>query len=211
METETKKDTFKTINPADENPISTYKYMTDDDVDKKIEASHKAFLDWRHRSFEERGKIIQSIGEELQHYKTELAELMTDEMGKLLTQSQQEIDICKAICEYSATHAETVFKPEERQLSSGAKGRITYAPIGIIYGIQLWNYPSYQVIRYAITNLMAGNSVLLKHASNVTGTAKLLESIFKAAGLPDGLFTALIINHNQSDAIIKHKLVRGVT
>jgi succinate-semialdehyde dehydrogenase/glutarate-semialdehyde dehydrogenase len=211
METETKKDTFKTINPADGSPISTYTYMTDEAVDKKIEAAHEAFLDWRHRSFEERAQIIKSIGEELQHYKSELAELMTDEMGKLLTQSQQEIDICTGVCDYAATHAENILKTEERQLANGAKGRISYAPIGIIYGIQPWNYPSYQVIRYAITNLMAGNSVLLKHASNVTGTAKLLESVFKAAGLPDGLFTVLVINHEQSDAIIKHKLVRGVT
>ncbi|WP_159023302.1 NAD-dependent succinate-semialdehyde dehydrogenase [Formosa sp. L2A11] len=211
METETQKDTFKTINPTDGTPLSTYTYMTDDTVTEKIEASQKAFLDWRHQPFEKRAKIIKSIGEELQHYKTELAELMTDEMGKLLTQSQQEIDICTAVCNYAAEQAETVLKPEDREFANGTKGRITYSPIGIIYGIQPWNYPSYQVIRYAITNLMAGNSVLLKHASNVTGTAKLLESIFKAAGLPDGLFTVLIINHDQSDAIIENKLVRGVT
>ncbi|WP_299780886.1 NAD-dependent succinate-semialdehyde dehydrogenase [uncultured Formosa sp.] len=211
METETKKNTFKTINPTNGTPLSTYTYMTDNTVNEKIEASHKAFLDWRHQPFEARAKIIQAIGEELQHYKTELAELMTDEMGKLLTQSQQEIDICTAVCKYAANEAEIILKPEERELSNGFKGRITYSPIGIIYGIQPWNYPSYQVIRYAITNLMAGNSILLKHASNVTGTAKLLESIFKAAGLPDGLFTVLVINHDQSDAIIKNKLVRGVT
>ncbi|QDO94936.1 NAD-dependent succinate-semialdehyde dehydrogenase [Formosa sediminum] len=211
MNTETKKDTFTTTNPADGSTLATYNYMSDETVDKKIEASHEAFLDWRHRSFEDRGKIIQSIGEELQHYKTELAELMTDEMGKLLSQSKQEIDICTAVCDFAATQAETELKTEYRELANGAKGRISYAPIGIIYGIQPWNYPSYQVIRYAITNLMAGNSVLLKHASNVTGTAKLLESVFKAAGLPDGLFTVLVINHEQSDAIIKHKLVRGVT
>ena len=211
METQTKKNTFKTINPANGKELSTYTYMEDHAVEKTIEHAHEAFLDWRHKSFEERGKIIQAIGEELQNYKSELSELMTEEMGKLLTQSHQEVDTCTAICEYAATHASDILKNEERELATGGKGIITYSPTGIIYGIQPWNYPSYQVIRYAITNLMAGNSVLLKHASNVTGTAKLLESIFKAAGLPDGLFSVLVINHDQSDAIIKHKLVRGIT
>ncbi|WP_431134101.1 NAD-dependent succinate-semialdehyde dehydrogenase [Psychroserpens mesophilus] len=211
MQTETKTDTIKTVNPSNGKTLETYPYMTDDAVESIIEKSHKAFLNWRLKSFEDRATIITSIGEELQNYKSELAELMTDEMGKLLTQSKQEIDLCQAICNYCASNAAENLKNEERKLSDGGTGIITYAPIGIVYGIQPWNYPSYQVIRYAIANLMAGNSVLLKHAGNVTGTAKLLESIFKAAGLPEGLFSVLVINHEQSDTIIKHKLVRGVT
>ena len=211
MQTQTKTETITTINPSNGKSLKTYSYMTDDAVESIIQNSHEAFLNWRLKSIEERAKLIKSIGEELQNYKSELAELMTDEMGKLLTQSQQEVDLCTAICEYCAEHAAETLKNEERELSDGGKGIITYAPIGIIYGIQPWNYPSYQVIRYSIANLMAGNSVLLKHAGNVTGTAKLLESIFKAAGLPEGLFSVLVIDHDQSDNIIKHKLVRGVT
>ena len=211
METQTKQHTFKTTNPATGKSLETYKYMSNDAIESAIQKSQNAFLDWRFKSFEERGKIIKSIGAELQNYKSELSQLMTDEMGKLLKQSHQEVDLCSAICEYCADHAAENLKNETRELSNGGKGIIAYAPIGIIYGIQPWNYPSYQVIRYAITNLMAGNSVLLKHAGNVTGTAKLLESIFKAAGLPDGLFTVLVIEHDQSDAIIEHKLVRGIT
>ncbi|MBR9846453.1 MAG: NAD-dependent succinate-semialdehyde dehydrogenase [Algicola sp.] len=211
MQTQTKTETITTINPSNGKSLKTYSYMIDDAVESIIQNSHEAFLNWRLKSIEERAKLIKSIGEELQNYKSELAGLMTDEMGKLLTQSQQEVDLCTAICEYCAEHAAETLKNEERELSDGGKGIITYAPIGIIYGIQPWNYPSYQVIRYSIANLMAGNSVLLKHAGNVTGTAKLLESIFKAAGLPEGLFSVLVIDHDQSDNIIKHKLVRGVT
>ncbi|WP_417860930.1 NAD-dependent succinate-semialdehyde dehydrogenase [Winogradskyella sediminis] len=211
METTTKQKTFKTINPANGKTLSSYKYMTDDQVESTVKKSHEAFLQWKMKSFEERGEIIKSIGKELQNYKTELAELMTDEMGKLLKQSHQEIDLCSGICDYSAAKAAEVLKNEERELQDGGKGIITYAPMGVIYGIQPWNYPTYQVIRYSIVNLMAGNSVLLKHASNVTGTAKLLESIYKAAGLPEGLFSVLVINHDQSDELIKHKLIRGVT
>ncbi|MEP2280186.1 NAD-dependent succinate-semialdehyde dehydrogenase [Maribacter sp.] len=211
MSTTTKQDTFKTINPTTGKEISSYAYMTDDQVEKSIQNSHKAFLKWKMKSIEERGEIIKSIGKELQNYKKELAELMTDEMGKLLSQSEHEVDLCTSICDYSAENAPEFLKNEERDLEDGGRGIITYSPMGIIYGIQPWNYPSYQVLRYTIVNLMAGNSILLKHASNVTGTAKLLKSIFDTAGLPEDLFNVMVIDHDQSNTIIKHKLIRGVT
>ncbi|WP_396634444.1 NAD-dependent succinate-semialdehyde dehydrogenase [Maribacter sp. R86514] len=210
MSTTTKQDTFKTINPTTGKEIASHTYMTDEQVEESIQQSHKAFLKWKTKSIEERGEIIKSIGKELQNYKKELAELMTDEMGKLLSQSNHEVDLCTSICNYSAENAPEFLKSEERKLDNG-RGIITYSPIGIIYGIQPWNYPSYQVLRYTIVNLMAGNSILLKHASNVTGTAKLLKSIFDTAGLPEGLFNVMVIEHEQSNAIIEHKLVRGVT
>ncbi|MFD1061825.1 NAD-dependent succinate-semialdehyde dehydrogenase [Winogradskyella litorisediminis] len=211
MKVATQQEAFKTINPSNGNTISSYNYMTNHEVKDIISDSNKAFSSWKHKSFEERGKIIKSIGEELQNYKKELSQLMTDEMGKLVSQSHDEVDLCTAICNYCAENAAEVLKNEERDLVNGGKGIITFSPLGIIYGIQPWNYPSYQVIRYAITNLMVGNSVLLKHAENVTGTALLLESIFKTAGLPENLFRVLIINHDQSDIVVNHNLVRGVT
>lgn len=211
METTTEKQSITTINPATGEELNSYPYFTDDQVEQTVKQSHEAFLKWKSKSFDERGKIIKAIGRELQNQKSKLAELMTDEMGKLLKQSQQEVDLCSGICEYSAKNAADFLKSEERELDDGGKGIITYAPIGVIYGIQPWNYPAYQVIRYSISNLMAGNSILLKHAGNVTGSAKLLESIFKSAGLPDGLFSVLVISHDQSDELIKHKLVRGIT
>ncbi|WP_430468175.1 NAD-dependent succinate-semialdehyde dehydrogenase [Winogradskyella ouciana] len=211
METETKQKSFKTINPLNGKELSSYRYMTDEQIETAVQNSHKAFLKWRHKSFEDRGEIIKSIGKALKDHKEELSQLMTDEMGKLLKQSHQEVDLCAAICNYCADNAADVLQNEERELSNGGRGIITYQPIGIIYGIQPWNYPSYQVIRYAITNLMAGNSVFLKHASNVTGTAKMLEAIFNEAGLPKDLFQVLVIEHEQSDDLIKHDLVRGIT
>ncbi|WP_179319977.1 NAD-dependent succinate-semialdehyde dehydrogenase [Winogradskyella helgolandensis] len=211
MKTTTVKKDITTINPTTGKTLKSYGYMTDEEIASTIKNSHDAFKAWKTKSFEDRGKIIKSIGKELLNYKPELAELMTNEMGKLLKQSQQEVDLCAGICEYSADNASEFLKNEERELQDGSKGIITYAPMGVIYGIQPWNYPSYQVIRYTITNLMAGNSVLLKHAANVTGTAKLLESIFIAAGLPKDLFSVLLIDHDQSDVVINHKLVRGIT
>ena len=211
MSTTTKNNIIHTVNPANGKTLSSYNLMTEEQVENTIQQSHKAFQKWKLRSIEERAEIISSIGEELQNYKKELGELMTAEMGKLLKQSMSEIDLCTAICNYSAENAAEEFQSEERELSDGGRGIITYSPLGVIYGIQPWNYPAYQVIRYAIANLMAGNSVLLKHAENVTGTAKLLKSVFDTAGLPAGLFSVLVISHEQSDAVIEHDLVRGVT
>lgn len=209
--TEKEKERISTINPTNGETLKSYNYLSDNDMEDAVKKSHKAFLEWRNTPIEERGKIIKSIGAELQNYKSDLAEMMTDEMGKLLKQSEQEIDLCSAICKFSANKGPEVLKDEERELMDGGKGIITYSPMGVIYGIQPWNYPCYQVIRYAVASIMAGNSVLLKHASNVTGTGRLIESIFKAAGLPQGVFTTLVITHEQSDKLLKHKLIRGVT
>lgn len=207
----TDKKTFATINPATEQEIKTYTYMTPEVVIKAVEDCHEAYLKWRMTPIEERGKIIRAIGKELDKQKDTLAALMTEEMGKLLRQGYQEIELCSGICEFTGTEGLNYLKDEERELAEGGKGIVSYSPIGVIYGIQPWNFPSYQVIRYSIANLMAGNGVLLKHAKNVTGSALLLQEIYEAAGLPKGLFKVLIIDHDQSDKIIEHELVRGVT
>ncbi|MCL4164715.1 UNVERIFIED_CONTAM: hypothetical protein GTU68_014588 [Idotea baltica] len=136
---------------------------------------------------------------------------MTREMGKLLKQSYQEIELCIGICKYTASEGLKQLKEEHRELQDGGKGTIYYAPIGIVYGIQPWNFPLYQAIRYSIVNLMAGNGVLLKHATNVTGCALKLNEIFEEAGLPKDVFKVLIIDHDVSDKIIENEFVRGVT
>jgi succinate-semialdehyde dehydrogenase/glutarate-semialdehyde dehydrogenase len=132
-------------------------------------------------------------------------------MGKLLSQSHEEIELCVGICEYTATEGKKQLEDKTRELPNGGKGIIQQAPIGIVYGIQPWNFPLYQAIRFSIVNLMAGNGVILKHAKNVTGSALKLKDIFEAAGLPKNLFTVLIIDHDTSDKIISNKKVRGVT
>lgn len=202
---------IKTINPTTGKEIASYQYLSKEDLEEKIQKAHATFLDWRHKSLNDRATLIKAIGKSLQDHKDALANLMTEEMGKLLSQSHQEVDLCSAICEYTASKGQEALQDEERELVNGGKGIVTYQPIGVVYGIQPWNYPAYQVIRYAIASLMAGNAVLLKHASNVTGCGQLLEKIVKDAGVPEYLFQALIIDHDQSDAIIEHKLIRGVT
>ncbi|WP_299391030.1 NAD-dependent succinate-semialdehyde dehydrogenase [uncultured Gelidibacter sp.] len=207
----TDKKTFSTVNPATEEEIASYTYMSSENAFKAVTDCHNAYLEWRKTPIEDRAKIIRAIGKELVNQKDKLAGLMTAEMGKLLRQGHQEIDLCAGICEFTCTEGINYLKDEERELAEGGKGIITYAPIGVIYGIQPWNFPTYQVIRYSIANLMAGNGILLKHAKNVTGSALLLQEIYEAAGLPKDLFKVLIIDHELSDKIIEHELVRGVT
>ncbi|WKB80644.1 NAD-dependent succinate-semialdehyde dehydrogenase [Cellulophaga lytica] len=207
----TDKNKFKTINPATEETIAEYTYLSGDEATNKVEDCHEAFLNWKLKSLDERANIIKSIGKTLEKHKESYAQLMTKEMGKLLSQSYQEIDLCIAICNYTATEGIKQLQDEERPLYDGGKGTIHYSPIGVVYGIQPWNFPLYQPIRYSIASLMAGNGVLLKHAKNVTGCALKLKEIYEEAGLPKNLFQVLVIDHEVSDEIIANKYVKGIT
>ena len=206
-----KKKNLRTINPATGEELNSYSLMSDAEVEETIQDCHAAFLKWKQKSSEERAKVIGAIGESLKKHKEELVKLMTAEMGKLLKQGEQEVDLCAGICEWTAKTGPETLKSEERELPGGGRGIVNFSPIGVVYGIQPWNFPAYQVIRYSIASLMAGNGILLKHAESVTGSALLLEKIYKDAGLPEHLFSVLRISHEQSNDIIAHKLVRGVT
>ncbi|MDN5565906.1 MAG: NAD-dependent succinate-semialdehyde dehydrogenase, partial [Psychrobacter sp.] len=200
-----------TINPATGENIKEYNYMSNDEVNNIVDASHEAFLQWRTVSHDERAKVINSIGDTLIKYKEELAKLMTEERGKLYSQSLEEVELCKAICDYTAATGIAALADDERDVEGLKKGIVSYQPIGIIYGMQPWNFPAYQVFRYTIANLMTGNSILLKHASNVTGSGLLIEKIFHESDLPNDLFRTILIDHDQSEALIGHDKVRGVT
>ena len=200
-----------TVNPATGEDIANYDYMSAQQVNEIIDESHEAFLQWRETSAKERAEIIKSIGDSLMQHEEELAKLMTQERGKLYEQSLQEIALCKGICDYTAANGITALADDEREVEGMKKGLVTYQPIGIIYGIQPWNFPAYQVFRYTIANLMAGNSILLKHASNVTGSGLLVEKIMHESKLPKALFRTLLIDHDQSEKVIGHEKVRGVT
>ncbi|MEO9953162.1 NAD-dependent succinate-semialdehyde dehydrogenase [Nonlabens sp.] len=200
-----------TINPTTGKEIKTYELMTEEQTMKAVEKCHDAFTKWKATPIEERGKIIQKIGEKFKEHKEEFAQLMTEEMGKIIAHGNDELDLCAAICDYTAATGAKELADEEKELAGGGKGIVSYSPLGVIYGIQPWNFPAYQVVRYSIVNLMAGNGILLKHAANVTGSALKLKEIYEEAGLPKDLFTVLIIDHDVSEKIIEHDLVRGVT
>src|SRR5699024_7563269 len=200
-----------TINPATGEEIKRYPLMSDGEVNRAVEDCHSAFLEWKHQPVEHRAAIIADVADNLQQHKEELAKLMTREMGKLLTHSREEVDLVSAICNWTAENGPDALKDEQRELMNGGRGTITYSPIGVIYSIQPWNWPAYQAIRFGVANLMTGNGVLLKHAESVTGSALLIKDILEEAGVPEDLFTVLRISHDQSDDIIAHDKVRGVT
>ncbi len=201
---------LKTINPFSEEDLKTYPHMSDAEAMAVVEASHKAFLDWRLKSLEERAEAIGAIGAEMRKSKEDFAQLMTDEVGKLLKDSRSEVDLCAAICDYTAKIGPDALADEEREIEGG-KGYVTHSPIGVVYGIQPWNFPAYQAVRYSIASLMAGNGVLLKHAEACTGSGLFLRDLYERAGLPKGLFGVLLISHDQSDKIIEDERIRGVT
>ena len=202
---------IKTINPTNGETLETYTLMSSAEAKQIGDACYEAFLDWRLESLESRAKTVKAIGQALQKHKDELADLMVKEMGKLPSEARQEVDLCTGICDYTAEHGPKKLADEERQPGNGKRGFVTYSPMGVIYGIQPWNFPAYQVVRYSIANIMAGNGVLLKHAENVTGSGLLLEKIYREAGLPENVFRTLVISHDVSDEVIAHSAVRGVT
>ena len=201
-----------TKNPATGEEIETYDLMSKQEALQKVEAAHEAFLSWRSKSHEERAPYLTKIAEVLREHTDELSELMTRETGKLFKDGKTEVALCAAIFEYTATHGPEVLADEERTHGQdGARGVVTHQPIGVIYSIQPWNFPLYQPVRVLAANLMAGNACVLKHASICTGSGLRLRELCIEAGLPEDLFQVVLIDHDTSDALIEHKLVRGVT
>lgn len=202
--------TSTTINPATGNDLATYDDHTDAEVEAIVDAAHTAFGEWRRRPLKERADIVRGIASLLRERSDELAQLMTDEMGKVLAHGAREVELCAQICEWTADNAAAELADEDRPLDGG-RAIVTYQPIGIIFGIQPFNFPAYQAIRYSIPQLVAGNAVLLKHAHSVWGSAMFLEQLYHDAGVPTDLFRALRISNDQSNDLIANRLVRGVT
>ncbi len=202
--------TTTTINPTTGDDLVTYQDHTDAEVDGIVDAAHAAFGEWRRRPLNERSDIVRKIGSLLRERSGELAKIMTDEMGKVIAHGEREVQLCAQICDWTAENAAEELADEERPLDGG-RAIVSYQPVGLIFGIQPFNFPAYQAIRFSIPNLIAGNAVLLKHAHSVWGSALALEQLYHDAGVPDDLFRVVKISNEQSNALIAHPLVRGVT
>jgi len=203
---------IKTINPATEAEIATYELMGADAAFGKVEACHAAFLQWRDKTLEDRASYLIDIAAALRENADEFARLMTDETGKLRWDGKAEVELCAQLFEYAAGNGPAELADEERTYNQGKKrGVVAYCPIGVVYSIQPWNFPLYQPVRVLAANLIAGNAVILKHAAICTGSGLMLRDVCIKAGLPEGLFDVLVIDHETSDKIIEHKLVRAVT
>ncbi|HWC57244.1 MAG TPA: aldehyde dehydrogenase family protein, partial [Sphingomicrobium sp.] len=160
-----KSNKIETVNPATGQPGKSYNETTLDEAHAAAAAAHRAFQKWRRTSFEERAAIVRKVGEGLRARKDEFARLMTEEMGKTLSDGRAEIEKCAANCDWFADHAHEYLANEPIDLG-GEEAFVTFNPLGIVLAVMPWNFPFWQVFRFAAPALMAGNGALLKHASN---------------------------------------------
>ncbi|WP_414829025.1 NAD-dependent succinate-semialdehyde dehydrogenase [Alteromonas sp. H39] len=203
-------ETVTTYNPATGDKLDHYHLLSEDDAKAAVDRAHEAYLTWRTTSFDLRAKLLNSLADLMESRSDDLVNLMTKEMGKIASQGEQEVALCAEICRYTAEHGEE-FLEDEHRVFEGGRAVITYQPIGVILGIQPWNFPLYQVIRYSVSNIMAGNTTVLKHARNVFGMAVAIQQLYEDAGFPKNVYQSLLIDGKTANALINHDNVRGVT
>ena len=202
--------TFKTINPATNEELKTFESLTKDQAMEAVETADQAFDSWRKTTFEHRKSILLKVAQQFRDRTDEFAKLVTLEMGKRISEAKKEIIFCAQITEFYANGAEEFLADKEMEVAD-ANAYIQHTPIGVLMGVMPWNFPFYQVIRYATPNIMAGNTVLVKHASNVPQCAQAIQDLFQQCGLPDGVFTNLFIPVEFVEPIISDSRVKGVS
>ena len=201
---------YQTTNPYNGQVGKIFDEISDAQLEASIRAADDCFRNhWRKTSFEERKAILKRAASIMRERSQGFAELISLEMGKLIAQSQGEVALCAAILDYYADHAEAFLAPE-RLASSRGEATVESSPLGVLFGVEPWNYPYYQLVRFAAPNLMAGNVVLVKHASNVPQCALAFEGLLSDAGAPPGAYTNLFVSKDQIGRIIDDDRVRGV-
>jgi succinate-semialdehyde dehydrogenase/glutarate-semialdehyde dehydrogenase len=201
---------LQTINPATGETLATYEEMTSDEVRSIIGKVHEAYLGWRLTSFRSRAAVMHQAAQVLRSNAAEYARLMAEEMGKPVRDGVAEVQKCAVGCDYYAENAEHFLAPEIAK-TEARKSFVAFRPLGIVLAVMPWNFPFWQVFRFAAPGLMAGNVAVLKHASNVPGCALAIEQAFRKAGFPENLFRTLMIGSRSVDTVIEHPLIRAAT
>jgi succinate-semialdehyde dehydrogenase/glutarate-semialdehyde dehydrogenase len=201
---------IETVNPATGQPGKSYHETSLDDARAAAKSARAAFLEWRRSSFADRSAIIRKAAQIVRARKDEFARLMTEEMGKTLTEGRAEVEKCAAHCDWFADHAQGYLAEEPVDLGAG-ETFVTFNPLGVVLAVMPWNFPFWQVFRFAAPALMAGNGALLKHASNVPGCALAIEEVLHQAGVPHDLFRALLLPSRHVEALIRDDNVDAVT
>src|SRR6187401_2832712 len=184
------------VNPATGELLKTYDEMTPGETAAAVEEAHAAWKSWRTVPFAERARPMKKAAAVLRERKEEFARLMALEMGKPLKQGISEVEKCALGCDYYAEHAEAHLAPETIKTEI-SKSYVAFEPLGVVLAIMPWNFPLWQVYRFAAPALMAGNVGVLKHDSNVPGCALVIEEIFTQAGFPEGVFRTLLVGSKQ--------------
>jgi acyl-CoA reductase-like NAD-dependent aldehyde dehydrogenase len=198
------------INPSTEEIMGSYQLHAEEQIEKMLSEAQKAFFSWREEPFARRAALMRNAAATLRQNKLKYASLMTAEMGKPIAESEFEVEKCAWNCEFYADKAEQFLGTEPRA-SFATESYIQYMPLGVILAIMPWNYPFWQVFRFAVPALMAGNTAILKHASNVPQCALAIETIFNEAGFPAGAFQTLFVPGSEVSKLIERSAIAAVT
>ena len=201
---------IRSVNPYNNQVLKTFEEFSDEHVDELVAGANAAYGSWRRTSFRERSEYLFRVVKEIQNRTQELAGLATLEMGKRIRESVGELKLSASIVEYYAANGEKFLQPQKIDARYG-EAEIRYEPIGALLGVMPWNFPYYQVVRFAAPNLMAGNVVLVKHSSNVPQTSIAIEQVFRGAGGMEGLYTNLLITSPRVGRIIADPRIAGVS
>jgi len=201
---------MQSVNPATGKIIKAYERMSRNAVNKVIDQAWAASQEWRSTDFETRSELLNKAADVLRRRSNDLAPLITSEMGKTLKESAGEVEKCAWACEYYATEGPGFLKSQPLD-SDASHSLLAYRPLGSVLAVMPWNFPFWQVFRFAAPGLMAGNAALLKHASNVTGCSLAIESVFQEAGFPEHVFRSLIIGSDDVAQVIENSRVHAVT
>jgi succinate-semialdehyde dehydrogenase/glutarate-semialdehyde dehydrogenase len=201
---------IETINPYTNKKVKSFEEMTEKTVDAKVAKAQLAFTSWKETSYQQRADLLHKVASLMRIKKSELAKTITLEMGKLLAQAEGEIDLSADILDYYADHGEEFLADKVLDPEYG-EAIIRNSPIGVLLGVMPWNFPYYQVARFAAPNIMVGNTIVLKHASIVPQCAAAIEELFREAEAPEGLYTNLFITGKRASALVSDKRIKGVS
>ena len=200
---------YETVNPATGELLASYPEHTPAEVEIALVLADKTYHFWRLLSFVERGAMMSRAADIFRQESEKLSNLITLEMGKLIDESQAEVQLTADILDYYARNSEAFLAPEELPQEEG-KAVVVSQPIGVLFGIEPWNFPYYQLVRFAAPNLMAGNTVIVKHAPSVPQCAEAFAQVFLDAGAPKGAYTNLRLSDDQAGTVIKDPRIKGV-
>jgi succinate-semialdehyde dehydrogenase / glutarate-semialdehyde dehydrogenase len=201
---------FKSINPFDQSVVGEYPADSSGSIEKKLSQAAKAFHSWKGESFTTRSQLMKNAGEILRKNKDQYAKTISLEMGKMIHESRSEVEKCAGACDYFAENGERFLK-DQVVSTEASKSLIAFQPLGPVLAIMPWNFPFWQVFRFAVPSLMAGNVGLLKHAANVSHCSLTIERIFREAGFPEHAFQSLLIESKDVASVIAHDSVAAVT
>jgi succinate-semialdehyde dehydrogenase/glutarate-semialdehyde dehydrogenase len=200
---------YQSVNPFDGKTLETFEELSDKELEKAIETASRCFETWKHTSYASRAAITSKAAAIMRSRVDELARPVTVEMGKLFEQARGEVKLSADIIEYYAKNAEKFLAPEQLHPATG-EAHVESAPLGVLFGVEPWNFPYYQLARFAAPNLMAGNVVMVKHAGCVPRCALAFEKVWKDAGAPAGAYTNLFISYDQVNRVIDDRRIKGV-